>query len=165
MVVTDMDELIIPRNNVTTYPEMMEKIDKVEISKSPVKSQIFNNDYFFSDLEPLGKPELKHLVTQYQLQRVPPSGTGYSCKSIVDMRTCIRMHNHYCWGTIKDVDTNRFIDIKDGMNYHYKKCHLGKKECDEMLSKPIEDHTMERYQKDLVLRVQKKMEELDIPLP
>lgn len=160
-----MDELIIPRHSIN-YMDMMTSIDKIERSNTPIRSFIFVNDYFFLDLPPSGKQNVQHLTTQSQLQRIPPSDPGYACKSIVDLRSCVRMHNHYCWEHIKPHDhSNVFLGVEHGMNHHYKKCHLSKHKCRELLSQATSDRTMERYQKDLKSRVEKRVKELNIAVP
>ena len=47
----------------------------------------------------------------------------------------------------------RYVDPSIALLQHYKKCHLGKTECDKMLKTPQVDNSISQYTDDLRSRV------------
>ncbi len=169
IVVTDLDELIVPRTT-NNYADMLSEIDKVQASAHPAKHYVFQNDYFFFDIPGCEDPkQSKHLQTLHFRKRLPPSPRGYSVKSMIDPQACTNMHNHYCWGLTKLYDTNgNSVDVNTdlAMNYHYKKCHFDKWErpgrCAEMFKDAIQDDTMLRFEKELKTNVYQRFKALNL---
>ena len=170
VVVTDMDEVIVPRHH-TSYSEMLHTIDELDPSNHPARSYTFHNNYFFLDLPSASiNNRTSRLTTQNKLLRMEPSKVGYACKSIIDPQSCVAMHNHFCWEHIKLYDNGDqvlFVDKAIGLNHHYKKCHfddfegdIGK--CDRLMKTAVEDTYMVRFQNELVERVERQAERLNI---
>ena len=163
LVVTDLDEMIVPRTK-GNYKEMLEAIDKAQPNYHPAKSYMFRNDYFFFEL-PQTESESKKLLTLRYQHRLNPSPHGYSVKSITDAQSCICLHNHYCWKKTKLHDTSghtTYVNVDLAMNQHYKKCHFGKEKCDSMMKENVLDSTMVRFKDKLVTRVSEKLKELNL---
>ena len=159
LVVTDIDEMIVPRMH-DNYFAMLAAIEaayeaayikpKTPIGKTtrptvqgqrnaltePLNvawpaSYMFNNVYFFKDFNVTGRAP-GFLTTQQYLRHIPPSEPGYSVKQIYNPRACVGIQNHYCW-VLFDKNTPLYLDVPQnvGMNQHYKKCHF-----DVFLNKP-----------------------------
>ena len=170
IVVTDLDELIIPQNKYN-YHEMLKEIDeKQEGTTHPARQYMFRNAYFFFDIPHVDESAPKHLKTLRHKWRLPPSAYGYSTKSIISPLACTNMHNHYCWGSTKLYDTNGYsVDAqpKYALNQHYKKCHLDKWErpgaCKEQMNhKAVSDDVMLRYKDRLISRVNARLKLLKL---
>ena len=94
------------------------------------------------------------------------SPPGYSVKSVIDPRSCLAMHNHYCWEKI----TDGIYSWKDSVNvehslallHHYKKCHFSESQCAELMKNEnvSVDDTALKYQDALTPLVQVKLEEM-----
>ncbi len=172
IVVTDMDELIIP-NNVYTYQEMLWEIDeKQEGGTHPARQYMFRNAYFFLDMPKHDESAPMQLVTLKYRWRLPPSIYGYATKSIISPLACINMHNHFCWGSTKLYDTDGYtVDVKPkfALNQHYKKCHLDEWEkpgtCATQMSTAVQDDTALRYRDKLVRRVSAQLKQLNLDPP
>ena len=163
LVVTDLDEMIVPRTK-GNYKEMLEAIDEAQPNNHPAKSYMFPNDYFFFEL-PQNESESKKLLTMRYQHRLKPSPYGYSVKSITDIQSCICLHNHYCWKKTKLYDTpghTTYVNVDLGLNQHYKKCHFDKEKCDSMMKESVLDSTMVRFKDKLVTRVSEKLKELNL---
>ncbi|CAH1800304.1 unnamed protein product, partial [Owenia fusiformis] len=129
VVVTDLDEMIVPRTTLD-YKSMLDEINNRQPSEHKALSYMFRNDYFFMDPQmPEDTDMPKKLATLRHRVRLPPSGPGYSVKSIIDPQACVVMHNHFCWVRTKGHDTNGHtvdVNVDLAMNQHYKKCHFDK---------------------------------------
>lgn len=170
VVVTDLDELIIPKNKYT-YQEMLEEIDTVqEKSTHPARQYMFRNAYFFLDIPHVDNSVSKHLITQRHRWRLPPSVYGYSTKSIISPLACVNMHNHFCWGATKLYDTAGYtVDVQPeyALNQHYKKCHLDMWEkpgaCKEQIeTSAVQDDAILRYKRKLTRRVADQLSKLNL---
>ena len=164
ILVTDLDELIIPRNpKHMTYSDLLNAIDNEQPSNHTARNYVFRNDYFFKDFpQAVQEPNLITLRNQW---RIPPSGPGYYVKSIIDPQSCTNMHNHRCWGVTKLNDKKgKSVDVRIdlGLSHHYKKCHFNKMKCDQHLTEGIEDHGMLRFKDKLVKAVSKQFKALKL---
>ena len=157
LVVTDIDELIVPRmhDNYTamldaieadyeatyiktetpignaTYPTVQGQPYVLTLNVSWPASYMFNNVYFFKDFNVTGRAPW-FLTTQQYLRHIPPTEWAYSVKQIYNPRACVGIQNHNCW-VLFDKNTPLFHDVPQdvGMNQHYKNCHF-----DAFLNKP-----------------------------
>ena len=203
LVVTDIDEMIVPRIHAN-YTAMLEAIDAqyikyfVELFATrnrtnttrlsqvkqrdtnatilaqfpPLLSYIFNNVYFFTDLNATTRAPW-YLATQQYRRHVKPSPTSYSMKSIHNPRFCVGLQNHFCWVSLMVNDRKPlrvFSPLSIGMNYHYKKCHfdsyLNKPGyCKELIKIFTVDLTMTRFRRELESRVLAVLKELDLIEP
>ena len=165
IIVTDWDELIIPRT-VNTYHEMIEQINKFQVpqNKFSGKHYLFRNGYFFIDIPGLDESQ-PNLVTLQHRKRIPVSERGYSVKSIIDPLSCTNMHNHYCWRrTDIYAVTDILIEVEPeyGVNQHYKRCHFDEfdnkiGECKRLFKEAIQDDIMLRYKEQLIKLVNAKL--------
>ena len=145
VIITDLDELIVPRIR-NDYMSLLEAIEAKEVIRHPARTYIFRNAYFFTDILSEDKNETIFLKTQRYRYRLPPSERGYSVKSIVDPLACIAMHNHYCWAHTRLYDRvgrRMEVDPEIAMNQHYKQCHLPN--CKELASRGEADDVMVKY--------------------
>lgn len=158
-LVTDFDEVIVPKSHAS----LRELVDFLQQNFStmstPPVNYVFYNNYYFLDLSPdvSTSPYLRML--RYR-KRAPVSPFGYSVKSIVDGRACVAMHNHYCWTVTKEYEHRGYpyvVDHSIAVNQHYKKCHLNETECDELMSKVVQDDTILRYAEQLRARVEERV--------
>ncbi|KAI0213622.1 hypothetical protein LSAT2_001330 [Lamellibrachia satsuma] len=201
LVVTDIDEMIVPRLH-DNYTAMLAAIDapfkkanakdilqsaestrqfvadkhnatrEEQTKVNPPNSYMFNNVYFFSDLNATRQAPW-FLATQRYLRHIKPSPFGYSVKSIFNPRACIGLQNHFCWIRHKayyNRTWNVDVPLSIGMNQHYKKCHF-----DEYLRKPgyckqlaqnvSVDYAMVRFRRELESRVLVVLKQLDLVEP
>ena len=203
LVVTDIDEMIVPRIHAN-YTAMLEAIDAVYVNyvlerfatrnrtnatrpsqvkkrdtnatilaqSPPLLSYIFNNVFFFSDLNATTRVP-RYLATQQYRRHIKPSHTAYSVKSIQNPRFCVGLQNHFCLisHTVNGrKPVNVFAPRAIGMNYHYKKCHFDsylKKPgyCKELMKNFTVDLTMTRFRRVLESRVLVVLKELDLIEP
>ena len=170
IVVTDLDELIIPKNKYN-YHSMLKEIDeKQEKSTHPARQYMFRNAYFFLDIPRVDKSMPKYLKTLRHRWRIPASVYGYATKSIISPLACINMHNHFCWGSTKLYDTGGYtVDVlpRYALNQHYKKCHLDQWErpgaCKEHITnRALSDDVMLRYKDKLMRRVDARLKNLKL---
>ena len=164
IVVTDLDEIIVPRNH-SNYHDMLLAIDKALPEYHPARSYIFSNAYFFTDLPPsnASQNETSNLWTIKYRVRMPTSPQGYAIKSMIDPQTCINMHNHYCWGLTSLYEkAGQQVEVPEllGLNQHYKRCHWEK--CVESWKQAISDDSMLRFREVLTDRVNAKLKEIGI---
>ncbi|XP_013392837.1 uncharacterized protein LOC106160711 [Lingula anatina] len=173
IVVIDLDEVIVPRGNLTSYTELLDAIDAAIKRKHRHRMYHFSNVYFFSEL-PQDNSMPSHLTTLRQVGRLRlPSLQGVSTKTIIDPLTCTNLHNHYCWKLTElgDAETESLHVPKDfALNQHYKRCHFDKvlnvyrslKPCKEALKDYAIDTSVHRFKDVLVSRVQKELDKLGI---
>ena len=190
LVVTDIDEMIVPRLH-DNYTAMLEAIDAEFSERQPTNttrlsqaeqrdtsptipaqvspsSYVFNNVYFFSDLNATTWSPY-NLTTQQYTRHVAPSPPWYSVKSIHNPLACIGLQNHVCWAKLEVIGktpVTKYASLLMGMNHHYKKCHF-----DKYLRKPgfckgltqnfSVDLTMTRFRRELETRVLVVLKELD----
>ena len=191
LVVTDLDEMIVPRLH-DNYTAMLKAIDAefserqrknttrlsravqrdtrptIRAQGSPLLSYVFNNVYFFSDLNATTETPWYSPAQQYT-RHVAPSPPWYSVKSIHNPLACLGLQNHFCWAEHAvngKKPVTKYASKLIGMNHQYKKCHF-----DDYLRKPgmckrlIKnfgvDHTMARFREKLVSRVLVVLKELD----
>ena len=151
IIVTDFDEMIVPRTH-GNYSALISAIDVMYPTDHLAKSYMFRNVYFFTDLAPdVHQPW--YLMTSRFLHHVKPSDRGYSAKSITDPSACIGLQNHLCWVKIQDEQNDNWnvdVDTSLGRSHHYKKCHfddymgeLGV--CAKTLTNATIDRTMLRF--------------------
>jgi len=172
VIITDLDELITPRQHLT-YKDLVTAIETQQTLMKqpfhPARHYTFRNAYFFTDLAGEDKNQSKWLKTQRHQRRLPPSGPGYSVKSIIDPTACTNMHNHMCWGQTRlygRAGDRVDVDVELGMNQHYKKCHFDKYErpgrCAELAQQAVTDDTMLRFRQPLIAAVQQVLKELSL---
>ena len=203
LVVTDIDEMIVPRINAN-YTAMLEAIDAHYVKYMfqlfatrnrtktnrlsqmkqrdtnttilaqfpPLLSYIFNNVYFFSDLNATTRAPW-YLATQQYKRHIKRSPTSYAVKSIHNPRFCVGLQNNFCW--VRHTVQGRkpvtvFSPRSIGMNYHYKKCHfdsyLNKPGyCKKLIKQFRVDLTMTRFRRELESRVLVVLKELDLIEP
>ena len=171
IIVTDFDEVIVPRS-VLTYHDMLTYIDKFQTpnNQHPARHYIFRNNYFFIDIPGEDTSQSKHLTTLRHRKKVPVSGFGYSSKSIIDPLSCRGMHNHYCWkSTVLYANGKSQIDVQPeyAVNQHYKACHLDKWEnkagkCKELFKEAVQDDIMLRFKPKLEKQVRSKLAALNL---
>jgi len=86
------------------------------------------------------------------------SGPGYSVKTIVDPRTCVGMHNHYCWGFVESAARQHHdVDPAVGLLQHYKRCHFDRRQCRRMMNDTRRDDTIAKYRRTLTAAVSRKL--------
>ena len=150
VIVTDLDEVIVPRD-YSTYAELLVYLDQLYPGEHPARHYIFTNAYFFTDF-PKQSDVSSHLTTLAYRIRLPESEVGYAAKSIIDPQACINMHNHVCWGNTQLYNTDGYLVFVDGhvaLNQHYKKCHFTPAECMEQMTVSGLDNIMLRYKEYL----------------
>ena len=161
IIVTDFDELIIPRT-VDNYPDMITAIDQRQNQGNdhPAKHYIFRNNYFFIDIPGEDTSQSPHITTLRHRKKIPVSEPGYAIKSIIDPLGCTNMHNHYCWQTTSLYTHGHFqieVDPSLALNQHYKQCHLDLWErqgaCQELINAAAQDDIMLRYKSRLEMRM------------
>ena len=171
MVVTDLDELIIPRT-VDNYTDLMVVIDQKQGvgNHHQAKHYVFTNDYFFLDFPGEDTGQVAKLTTLRHRKRIEPSEQGYAIKSIISPLACARMHNHYCWGITELYDTEGNtieVDPKLALNQHYKRCHLDLWEkpgmCLDAAKRAIQDDIMLKYKDRLLKAVSEKLLRIGLP--
>ncbi|XP_013390794.1 uncharacterized protein LOC106159139 [Lingula anatina] len=160
IIVVDLDEMIVPRGNLSNYPQLLDAIESSVETRHPYRMYNFRNLYFFFELPQNEKypVQLRTLRQIGRLRDITPYGTA--TKSIIDPMACTNMHNHFCWRLTKLSDTHgHSIDVHPGfgLNQHYKKCHFDQymvtynlPPCKEALKNFSVDYTMLHY-KDLLL--------------
>ncbi|CAH1774051.1 unnamed protein product [Owenia fusiformis] len=172
LVITDFDELIVPRlPSMNNYHDLLREIDREQPRDFDYKMYWFRNVYFFLDLHPnVNRP--KYLITPRYLTRITNSEYGYSIKSINDPMICIRVHNHYCWEVISKYDNGPWtvdVDTTLGMNQHYKRCHFDDYlqepgSCKKMMQVTYFDDTMLRFRDPIDSIVRQTIAKLNMTL-
>jgi len=149
------------------------------IKSGRVGSFIFRNAYFFVDVpkEPSQDDHLTSLelkVNSLYLRhrkRLPVSAPQYSVKSVVDSAACVAMHNHYCWQytdeAVKVWKTERSVEPRLALLHHYKRCHMdmwhqADGTCKRLFESVVYDDVMKKYKSELLQRVKKKYQYLNI---
>ena len=191
LVVTDIDEMIVPRMH-DDYTSMLTAIDELQMEEKmrtlselglntrlnisglviPTNSYMFNNVYFFSDLNATSRSPW-FLATQLYSRHVNPSPKGYSVKSILNPRSCVALQNHYCWqmhSSSAGGTWNLNVPQSLGANQHYKKCHFDEYlqdpgHCARLMKQAAVDNTMARFRRELESRVIGVLTELDLVEP
>ena len=166
IVVTDLDEMVVPRNHLT-YKDLIQEIDKAQWDSHPARSYTFRNSYFFLNI-PGDEEQPEKLVTLRHRKRMPASPPGYSVKSIIDPQACTNMHNHFCWRRASKLDISGhsvYVEPGVALNQHYKKCHFdsyhGKVgECAQMYEKASQDDIMLKYRDALIKGVSEQLKKL-----
>lgn len=179
LVVTDIDEMIVPRMH-SNYKAMLDAIDAGYKDANgqpttlaeptqlvPPASYMFNNVYFFSDFNATDRAP-GFLTSQRYLRHIPPSEEGYSVKSIYNPRACVGLQNHYCW-VLFDENSPLYLSVPQtvGMNHHYKKCHFDvylrkPGHCKKLMEESGVDFTMTRFRRELESRVRIVLKELNL---
>lgn len=163
ILVLDFDEFILPRRH-GTLRELVQYLDGKYMTggRLPATGYVFRNNYFFLDLQPDDSISPYLAVLRYR-SKVPVSERGYSVKSMINPRACSRMHNHVCWGRVEayskyagDVE----VDVEDGLNQHYKRCHFSPEKCRLMMQNVTLDNGMLRFEEQLTSRVRLKVKEI-----
>ncbi len=163
VVVIDIDELIIPRKQ-WDFDAMFKAVNSYHKSQSANRAALeFRNAYFFSDLKSDETIPAALTTIRYR-NHVGISKKGYSVKSITNPRECVAMMNHYCLVTLpgRSGRFSMYIEPSFGLNQHYKKCHLGKIECDAMMKTVIHDDVMLKYQDLLTKNVKLQYEKVNM---
>ena len=188
LVVTDIDEMIVPRMH-DNYTAMLTAIDALQTAEKmrslsylgiknisgfiiPTNSYMFNNVYFFSDLNATSRAPW-FLATQQYVRHVNPSPKGYSAKSILNPRSCVALQNHYCWqmhSSSVGGKWNLNVPQSLGTNQHYKECHFDEYlqepgHCARLMKQATVDNTMARFRRELESRVVGVLTELDLVEP
>ena len=171
IIVTDFDELIIPRT-VTSYQAMIDQIDKQQIPDNdhPAKHYLFRNNYFFLDIPGEDPYQSPHLITMRHRKKVPVSEPGYAIKSIINPLSCRGMHNHYCWKRTRVyAEGDMLIEVEPefAVNQHYKRCHFDEWDqengkCQKLFAEAIQDDTMLRYRSILESLIRPKLAQLGL---
>ncbi|XP_013419028.1 uncharacterized protein LOC106179807 isoform X1 [Lingula anatina] len=173
IVVVDLDELIVPRGNLSTYNELIETIDRSIKLEHPNRMYMFQNVYFFFELpQDVRFPE--QVVTLRQIGRLRDlTPVGTAAKSIIDPMACTNMHNHFCWHVAKLSDKpshTNYVNPDLGLNQHYKKCHFDRymksynlPPCKEALKNFTTDKNMQRFSHLLIPRVKTELDKLGLP--
>ncbi|XP_013391225.1 uncharacterized protein LOC106159479 isoform X1 [Lingula anatina] len=172
IVITDLDEMIVPRGNMMTYSELIDAIEKETKPRHPHRMYNFRNVYYFSELpQNTSEPQVTLTLRQtYHLRELTPVGT--STKSIIDPMACRNVHNHYCWKIAEKLEKTRHsvqVHEKFGMNQHYKKCHFDKyatayhlPPCKEALKNYTFDPTMLKFKTYLLRNIAKPLKDLQL---
>ena len=79
------------------------------------------------------------------LSHVPISEVGYAPKSIIKPSSCIQLQNHYCMTKRKGSKGTLYVDPLKATSNHYKRCHLTRDECKQLMSTTYLDDTMLKY--------------------
>ncbi|XP_074660416.1 uncharacterized protein LOC141912893 [Tubulanus polymorphus] len=129
ITVVDTDEIIIPQKpEHRTYEQLIGYlIAKHRSPNSPAPSFMFRNAYYWTNFSPDDEHQPKQLATLRVLNRLPPSLPGYSVKSILDPRSCLLTHSHYCLFFAAKFDGKNNVvspEAELGLNHHYKDCHF-----------------------------------------
>ncbi|CAH1776533.1 unnamed protein product [Owenia fusiformis] len=169
VVVTDLDEMIVPRTTLN-YKALLNEIDKQQPSDHKARAYVFRNDFFFMDPRmPEDKEMPDKLVTLRHRVRVQPCAPGNSVKSIIDPQACVVMHNHFCSVRTNGHDTDGntvHVNIELGLNQHYKKCHLdkltGPGECARRMEEQTKDDTMLRFKDQLMRNASRQFRVLEL---
>ena len=194
LVVTDIDEMIVPRLH-DNYTAMLEAIDAEFSERQPTNttrlsqaeqrdtsptipaqvspsSYVFNNVYFFFDFNASTRAPW-YLPTQQYTRHVAPSPPwNNSVKSIHNPLACIGLQNHYCWAEHEvngKKPVTKYASQLMGLNHHYKKCHFDKYVrksgiCTRLMKNFSVDLTMTRFRRKLESRVLVVLEELGLEL-
>jgi Glycosyltransferase family 92 len=105
-------------------------------------------------------------VTWCCMFQVAISSPGYAVKSIIDPRSCVGMHNHFCWSRLADGSTSwKYpvnVDPVSGLLQHYKLCHFSVEECRKLMLDVSVDNTALRFRAELMPRVRAKLAELGL---
>ncbi|XP_013412475.1 uncharacterized protein LOC106175163 [Lingula anatina] len=172
IVVTDLDEMIVPRGNLMTYHDMLAAIENETESSHPYRMYNFRNVYYFSELpQNTSQPEYALTLRQnHHLRELTAHGTA--TKSISDPMACNNLHNHYCLKIPKMLEkTPHSIQVheKFGLNQHYKKCHFDKyrkaynlPSCKEALKNYTYDPTMLKFKKKMLASLKKPLKDLQL---
>lgn len=163
IIVTDLDELIVPRDYYT-YPELIVHLDHVYPTEHPARHYLFTNVYYFTDFPKQTDVSQKLTSLAYRI-RLPQSETGYAAKSIIDPQACINMHNHVCWGNTALYGGDGYMVFVDGLlalNQHYKACHFTPTECTEQMKISGLDNIMLRYKDMLYKRMPPILKKLNL---
>jgi Glycosyltransferase family 92 len=109
IMAVDIDELIVPLNSTANLPQMMNNLETMFSSKLPSTFVFWNSFHFLDDSPDVGvSPNLTILRFR---RKAPLSDYGNDVKSIVNPRSCVSMHNQYCWTPTPAIAT------KDGQTY------------------------------------------------
>ncbi|ELU14601.1 hypothetical protein CAPTEDRAFT_211036 [Capitella teleta] len=155
LAVIDFDEFIIPRNHGNLL-EALQGIEKKSGGSQP--AIMFRNAYFFLDFP---KQESDgDLVSMTHVNRLNPNKAGYAPKSIIDPRKCIIVQNHYCMTRTSDVGPTwtSVASEDEALLHHYKKCHFGRPECEDLLQHPIYDNSTLRFKEKLLPLVKEALD-------
>ena len=171
VVVSDIDEMIVPRMN-DNYSQMVDAIEAWRAYKAqresipPAHSYEFRNAYFFFEFGPTQPEPWYSRALRYQ-QRLQPSRHRYSVKSITRILSCLSMHSHVCeHHATADSNEWRFdVDPELGLSQHYKRCHfngyLGDggacATCIHPLKEQHLDIAMERFREKAMKTISRKL--------
>lgn len=168
IIVIDFDEIILPRKH-DTLADLVAYLDE---AYPQGVNYAFRNNYFFLDMEP--DVEIPPSLTLLRFRRkVTVSPNRSQMKSIINPMACTNMHNHDCWGLTPDYALHTFhfwsperygrtqpVDPDVALNQHYKKCHLSKEECRQMMKDATLDDTILQFRNLLTKRVGEKVKTL-----
>ena len=80
-------------------------------------------------------------------------------KSIIDPRTCVNMHNHFCWGFVSKNMRHHDVDPDVAVLQHYKRCQgtTTPAGCRDWFNVTYTDTTALKYRAQLASVVSQKL--------
>jgi hypothetical protein len=191
IVVTDLDEVVVPRKNFTTIPHLITSLS----ANRTVASFLFRNVLFFvgpiendnySDVHRLVPASLRNSSFSVYLTRRrhatpsrPLSSTApyQTVKTIVDANACVAMWVHFCFhytdkfNSGKNVKKRMEVDVNLARKHHYRnKCNFEKSypkhyppgSCEQEMINSVVDNEIEKYSSQLVNRLLTQYEKLKL---
>jgi hypothetical protein len=182
LAVIDFDEVIVPRKNFTTIPQL---IDNLAVNRT-VGSFLFRNaQYFVGPLKDDNYDDVYRLIPASQRnsslsiyltrrRRAAVSPPHFVVKSILDADACIGMWVHYCLTYTSqfqekggaNVVSRLDVDVELAQKHHYRtECNFdhyptiyAPGSCTRAMQTAVVDNVLEKYSSRLVMRLLEQYE-------
>lgn len=168
VVLLDIDEVIMPTNNIFDWPQLagvlLEKGEAKANSSNTLSSFEFRNSYFLDEFYSSGQrkpraavsntdvPEFLHML-RHTSRSKEYSAQGSYVKCFYRTNHVLTLHNHFAIECVEGPCYTSYVDVNEGQLQHYRRdCKSTGKENCAIADEFVEDQTINRFKTKLINR-------------